>query len=180
MEPPSPQAQEPYGPPEGKPVWPVVIGVISVVFGALGIICTPIGLVMNAHSPVGADMREYFPDSYTSFIRADTVVGLGVSVLLLAAGICLLKRRPVTRGLHTGYAIANICRAVLTAVLMMTMVLPAVRDAAARGEVEVALTVGIVVGAIGGLLGGMAYPVFLLIWFGRSKIARQVRQWGVG
>lgn len=178
MEP--PQVQAPYAPPEGKPVWPIVIGVISVIFGAIGIISVPVGLMISARGPATDDLRKYFPPQFMSFTRVDTVVGLAVSALLLAAGISLLKRRRVTRGLHTGYAIVNICRAVLTAVLTMTMVFPAVRDAAARGEIEGALPVIIVAGAIGGLLSGMAYPVFLLIWFGRSKIARQVRQWGVG
>lgn len=166
-----------YVRPANQPVWPTVVGVISVVFGGLGMICLPVSLAMGTVGSLNRELMERAPDWYASYTAVSGCVQLAIAALLLAGGIYLLKRRPVARRLHVGYALATVCVTFLNTVLMATIVLPAISQATGQGPEQAGLMVGLVAGMIVGFFGGLAYPVFLLIWFSRSKIAGQVRQW---
>jgi len=162
-----------YAPPPRRPVWPIAIGVISIVLGSLGLICTPIVMAISAHGPRVDQVHELFPDWYDSYTKAAAVVGLVGSALLLVAGVYLLKRRPTAKTLHVTYALIQVFAAVVNAILIATAFLPSIRRSGAPEHVKASIIAGWVVG----LAVGLVYPVFLLIWFYRFRIAQQINQW---
>ena len=176
-------SQSPYSQPPGPPplpagaveppprtVWPVVIGVISIVMGSLGLVCTPISLAINAVNPHARQVREFFPPWWRSWEIASTFLAVALGTLLLIGGILLLKRRGPGRALHLAYAFAALALCLLNGLLMsgsFSRIINAPGPAA----------VGMIVGVIGGACGGSIYPFFLLVWFLRGKIAAEVETW---
>jgi len=162
-----------YAPLPKRPAWPTAIGVISVVLGSLGFICTPIVMAAGARNTRGNQVYELFPDWYHSYTMAAFAVGLAIAVVLLLAGIYLLKRRPAAKLLHVTYALIQVFTAVVNAILLVTTFLPSIRQSSAPEHLKTSIIIGWVIG----IPIGLVYPVFLLIWFCRPKIVQQVRQW---
>ena len=136
----------------------------------MGLLCTPVALAINALNPAGQKVYEYMPEWYRTWEIGSGLLGVGFAVLLLIAGISLLKRRPAGRSLHLVYAIAGAAIAVANA-LIFTMLF---------GEMSGmpdAMRFAMIGGGFGGACLGLAYPVFLLIWFLRGSVAREVRGW---
>jgi len=96
-----------------RPKWPKVIGIISIVLGALGLTCGGIGLAL---APMSAKLMETTlegdPLPYGMQVTGIDFliggIGLILSGVLLFAGITGVTRRPVTRPLHLTYAICAI------------------------------------------------------------------------
>ena len=165
----------PYYPPQPRPAWPVVIGVISIVWASLGLICTPVSLAVNFVAPMRHRPLEFFPHWYRLFLIPSALVAIGMAVLLLAAGVQAIRRRPAGATLHLIYAVLGMVITVLSTVVNISLLaglhLP--------GHVGQKSITGVV--AVGSVFGGalaLAYPVFLLIWFARPTIRHEVRQWG--
>jgi len=118
-----------------------------------------------------------FPDWSLYAGAAIQLVTLCGTVLLLIAGIHLIRRRPSARTLHVAYAVC--AAAAATAMLAMQLALansmrwPGVFSPMAGIWRAQMIGMGIV-----NLVLQLAYPVFLLVWFSRSKIRQEVRGWG--
>jgi len=154
----------PWVPPEKKPAWPTVIGVISIVFAGWGLVCAPLFIVINLLNPRIIDSA---PEWYGTYVIIHAFFGILLAVIHLIGGITLLKRRPASMTLLLTYA----CLAVVSGLIACVITF------ITAGSMPAAFQAGRRVGAFVGLLFGMAYPVFLLIWFSRTKIKQQVRQW---
>jgi hypothetical protein len=118
------QGQAPHGqsvqPPEfldlppDPPAWPKVIGIISIVFGSLGIGCmgcSGVGLVIQPMFMGSAEAQfGPMPDVMKPPLSQIIMMPLGalVAAMLIIAGVLLLKRVAVSRVLHIVYAILNI------------------------------------------------------------------------
>ena len=96
-----------------------------------------------------------------------------MAIVLLVAGICLLKRARISRGLYMTYASVNMVLSVVGLVIVLTVVLPTLR----QGEMPKAAATAGTIGAVVGVVIGMAWPLFLLVWFSRRKIRQEVQQW---
>jgi fructose-specific phosphotransferase system IIC component len=183
--PPSPGGTDFQRPNAGKqPAWPKVIGILSVIFASLGLVCGVLNVVITASgfnetmSSFSDEQSREFQESVkeqTGSIEAfGSVAGLVIAGILLAAGITLLKRRrQLSRKLHLLYAIAAILVNVITGVLMLLVLLnlEAPEDNQQAQIMKATMLPGVLLGS----LFGLAYPVFTLVWFLRGKIARQCR-----
>ena len=172
----TPPSQTP--PPQQAPSrssWPTAIGVISIVLGSLGLICTPLSALVSRFSPQIEQVQGNSPDWYMTYSTASLPVGIALAVLLLVAGICLLKRIHASRALHLTYAGANIAWAVIGSIMVITVLFPSFLE----GDMpnKAAVIGGMVGGAIVGMAFGMVWPIFLLVWFRRRKIRQQVQGW---
>ncbi len=170
----TPPSQTP--PPQKAPSkssWPTAIGVISIVLGSLGLICTPLSALVNKFNPQAKDMQAKFPDWWMTYSTASLPVGIALAVLLLVAGICLLKRIHASRALHLTYAGANIAWAVIGSIMVITVLFPSFLES----DMPKAVAMGAIGGAIVGMAFGMVWPIFLLVWFRRRKIRQQVQGW---
>jgi len=182
MQPPAPplgQALSPYaqppGYPERKPKWPIVIGVLSIVFGSLGLLCTPINMLQMQVGETAQTSRMIFPEWYLRVTLVESLFGLVLAGVLLTAGILAVRRKPACRGFHLAYAVLTLVQLVIGGILYYRMV-GEVDLSGLKQPVQSAARMGLRIGGAAMILGAI-YPVFLLIWFSRTKIRDQVRQW---
>ena len=87
-------------------VWPKVIGIISIAWGCLGLVGLPVTILMRHFNRQQQQVIEAMPDWYRLLQPVIYVMGAAFAVLLLAAGLTTLRRRPVGRTLHLVYVIA--------------------------------------------------------------------------
>lgn len=158
--------------PPRKPVWPTVIGVISIVLASLAIICTPVSLAINAANPAYANLMGRLPEWFATYQLVATFFGIGASFLLLAGGIQLVRRRPSARAILLIYAGIGLAGQVVG--------LLAVGSALSGADLAGPERAGFIGGMCGGMVAGLAYPVFLLIWFLRGGIRREMATWSPG
>jgi len=177
-QPPQPQQQPQYTqwqqvppPMPRRSSWPTVIGVISISLASLGLICIPISVAGTALSPSSPQIDEFMPAWFSVYQMTSYAISMGMSVLLLVAGILLLKRRPAGRTLHLVHAMISMVMAVFGAVITVMIVSRMAEGAPAP------MRAAFIGGAIGGTVFGMAYPIFLLVWFFRRKIVDEVYTW---
>lgn len=95
------------------PLWPKVLGIVSIVLGAFGLVCGGLGLLMAPvmGGIVGGQLNGApLPDAWKvgPIDIAIGVVGLVLSIVLLFAGILLVGRSPKARMLHLLYAVPAI------------------------------------------------------------------------
>jgi uncharacterized membrane protein YccC len=79
-------------------------------------------------------------------------------------------RRGIGRSLHLVYGAAGILIAIGNVVVIAMTLLGA--------EMVGPMRIGFIAGIVVGVPLGMIYPIFLIIWFLRSKIRQEVAAWG--
>ncbi len=171
-----PPLQPQYAPPEKKPAWPIVIGIISIVLASLGLLCFPLSIVSNKLNPEAVEWEKSLPDWYSTYTIVVSLFGVGMTIGLLIGGILLIRRRAIARPLHMLYGAFGAFMCILGFVMLFTVVLPSLSAANFPPEREIIVKIVSVVGTI----VGAVYPVFLLIWFSRGRIRDQVRSWAAG
>jgi hypothetical protein len=170
-----------------SPVWPTVIGVISIVFGLLGALQGCGGIVM----PFAMNgLTGLMPDDQSKAVFAGMsdhlawgvaagVTGMAVGVLLLTAGIGMVQRRRWGVRAHTIWAVLAILQSGVGGVYGFLIQQSQFQAMKAGGmpptpfPMEAFAAVGVLVG----LLFACAYPVFMLVWVFRSVIRDQVAGW---
>jgi len=154
--------------PRKTPSWAIVIGVISIVLAGLALICTPISLAVTALIPEGTEVYECYPPWYRTYTMFTAMLGIVMAVVLLLAGISLLRRRNIAAALHLAYGVISAIMVILNIGIMAASIdIPEVPDATKPG-------------LIGGMIGsfiGLVYPVFLIVWFMRRKIREEMANW---
>lgn len=171
--------------------WPTVLGVIAIIFGALGVF----GGCLTVASPFVARWmeRNFIGPSDVNILGLPTstdmvalVVGLGVleatlGVWLLVGGIGLARRRRASAWPLKTWAVAKVFYVVISTVVMAVLQQPQMEAMAqdpsmaplGSGFVEMMTYVGVVIQ----ILWGSALPVFLLIWLSRRPIREEMSAW---
>jgi hypothetical protein len=166
-------------PPTQRSVWPSVIGIISIVLASLGIICMPIGLAFNSYNrmnPKQAELMADFPSWYGTYQIASSILYVMLYVLLLVAGILLVRRRlAAARSAHLIFALANLLA--LGVGMAMLAVLNQAISQSVSSDMRHGMQVGLMFGGACTLIIAGAYPVFLLVWFSRSRIRQEINAW---
>lgn len=171
------------------PKWPKVIGIISIVLGALGFTC--IGLqtasiffqeqlmglaAQGTNAPPPPTMEP------TPALIGASVLGILLNVLLIAAGIATLARSPKGRTLHLVYAVVSIISSFAGSYvgIQAQQAYNADMDAYAEqypesifaqqhvqsAEMRPIMQLG---GVAVSLVIALSWPLFCLIWFTLSK-----------
>jgi hypothetical protein len=154
-----PPASPPPVPPvqvSQRPVWPLPIGVISIVVAVIACL-RALGAFATLFMAAGG------------WMLAAGCFGLAVGLVLLAGGIKLLRRDPQARGLHIGYACLQL--------LMIGISVGFLSRAWFGGGGPVALPAQFWALFLARVGIGAAYPVFLLIWFFRPSVRAEVDSW---
>lgn len=159
------------------PKWPKVVGILSIVFGALNLVCNGLGAVSAFMMPTFMKSAEAqspggFPPAMTTLnplVSLLMLVSLAFGLLLLLAGIMTLNRRAVGRPMHIVYSLGALVMLVVGIIFQLQQVDEIgawVRDNpdAAFSQQWSPMTTYISM-AIGIVIGG-GYPVFCLVWFG--------------
>jgi hypothetical protein len=161
-----------------RPTAVTVFGILNIVFGIMGITCTPIGLLMSSVSqgllegiPEAQQMQNPFQEmmsdpAFTTYTYVSTALGMAASAALLAAGIGLLKLRPWGRYISIGYAIYSWLSVILGGIISYYFVYaPMMERMAEEGGPQTAPFMGSMVGGmLGGFCFGLVYPTILFIF----------------
>lgn len=189
-----PPAAPPTAPIPAAPkpaVWPTVLGVVMIVFGAGGVLLGGWGAVVNLFlidffaglggqgNPAAATaMRDWsLPMGLLSLVNA------AAAGLLLAAGIGMVRRRRWSIRAATLWAWIKIVLVVLgavAAVFMQRVQFEAMTQNAANGPA--AMPRGVMVGVLVviGLFTvawGWALPIFTLVWLRLAGSRREIATW---
>jgi len=177
---------EPFPPTDGTPdlppvppSWPKVIGIISIIWGSLGLVCGGCGMAMPIM--MGAFMGgqgQTLPPSMTLNPPQLIVTAIGMvgSILLIAAGVSTVSRKPVGSMLHIAYALLSVPISLLATYFawksqgqMAQWVLDNPSNPMAQAMSSPGQQAGQMIGLAFGVLLGLAYPIFCLVWFGIVK-----------
>lgn len=146
--------------PAKAPTFIKVFSILNMVFGGLGLICTPINFISipMAMQTLG---HSALMKSYLIFSSLWGFVG---AVVLLASGIGLWKLRAWARKLAVGYSVL----ALILGLAGIAVVLSAFGDLSAGNEMERAQKIGGIVGGVIGGLVGLLYNVLLIVFLNRQ------------
>ena len=179
-----------------RPGWPKTVGILSIVFSSLVLVCGGAGLAMvPAMEGFFAGMMESqlngapppptMPPTDAVFF-ANGVILLVRNAFLLIAGVMTLKRKGLGRTMHLIYALVGVLSAVFGSYASVR------GTAAQQAEMEVWLAENgdtdfgrqmqqqydnqqqmqgpiQIATVVGGLSVSLAWPVFCMIWFGMVK-----------
>lgn len=156
-----------------RPMILTVFGILNIAFGVLGVLCTPLSLIglffrPDPNNPVVQIIQD------NAFYRYWMIgsVGMGViaSVVLLVAGIGLLRMQNWGRLVSFGYSVYAILAGLAGMVVTMAVLVPALKS---QGSNNPAAMAGLIGGVAGGMIGGciaLVYPILLLIFLNRPKV----------
>ena len=156
-----------------------VFGTLNLLFGIFGVCClgfsgalmfVPFGPQMSRDN-VPLQLMEESP-LYRAFNQAEVLFGFISSVILIVAGIGLLRLRPYGRTLSIGYGIYAIAMDALSTTVNLGFVFPILFEKANAAEGGIAL-VGVWAGLIGGISGtvlGLVYAGLLLYFMYRPNM----------
>jgi hypothetical protein len=170
-----------------SPAWPKVIGILSLVWACLGLTCGACGVGWMLVGPalMPPDMRAQMPPNLmgTPAMWVNMTLSMINTVLLLVAGVVTLRRHAAGRLLHLGWAVIAIVLWGAGVYLQIGQQEALKQWAAqnpdtpfARQMNSLGSQIGQMAGMVIGAIFGLAYPVFLLIWFGAVK--RSHKDWG--
>lgn len=182
-----------------RPTAILVIGILNIVFGALGLICNPIKIVgsLVPTPEAGAPEMAGMPPEQSEMMRKlnevsmspavktyqifDGGIGFLFSAILLAAGIGLLVMKPWGRTLSLVYAFYGIAAAIATMVFSWMMIITPLFQLVEQAPDPQAKQI-MQFGAYGGMGGALAqscfsavYPVVILIVLTRPSITRALQ-----
>lgn len=181
----SPESSPPWEQVDGleRPKWPKVVGIISIILASLGLVCGGLGTVWGIVAPgfietaLGEDGIPV-PDGMKMHLTdyVIVIVGMGLSVVLLLAGIAAVSYRPTTRVMHLIYGGASIPMTVWSYLNQSAKQANIADWAKNYPDNEIAQGInqqsnggGQLIGLALMLLLGFGIPLFYLIWFGLVK-----------
>jgi hypothetical protein len=175
---PPPQQQVPpgypdYTPAPKPPVWPLVVGILSTIFGSLGLLCACASIPMNIMNPAAQQALQQFPEWWRTYQIISGLFGFLMAVVLLSGGICLIRRRPAGLPLSVAYGVLGLIGSVLNTIITVSGMAGFQMPGPMGGSMKSVMMVSPFVG----LIFGAGYPIFLLIWFARPSIRQEVRSW---
>jgi hypothetical protein len=198
-----PPADLPAATPPPSYSWAKAIGILSVSFGGLSVLCGfgamitqglfkdslamryPAAKSSSGSQPVSIPAEVLTPPDWARHGQlADQLIAILAAGLLLAGGICLLRRRRVGRSLHLAYMAVQVVAVCVGAYFTIAYSRYLEEAALSHASVAAEATVRRMyqirrnVAVSVSLVFGLAYPVFLLIWFLRPKIRRDMAAWG--
>lgn len=155
-----------------RPISITVFGVLNLVFGGMGICGGIVGvsaMVLAQTSQLGQNPVQDVMNQnlvWEGFNRINMGLGFLMAVVLLVAGIGLLKEKKLGRNLSNVYGIYGIMTSLISLSLFVVVLRPALMPI-----VQNNLPVGAITfwSGIGGGLLGLVYPILLLVFVNRDK-----------
>lgn len=163
--------------------WPAVIGIIAIVWAALGLLGAIGGLASTGLIDFsGPQMpKGRAAEMLKSWTWMSSVIGLVLGALLLATGIGLLSRRRWSRKTGMAWAITNL-PLVLAGTFVTNRMMESTFETMSQDPNLAGMPAGIARASAGlgfavGICWGWAIPLFLLIWLLRGKIKAEMATW---
>ncbi len=182
--------------PERRSTWPTVIGILAIVFGALGVLGACMGMASYVFVAIVGGQMQGMPGVQKAQLEVMrqymvpnsifVVVGTVVAAWLLVAGIGVLRRRPWSRGATVSWAVAKIIYAIPASVLGYfhnKAQLEAMEQAAIDSGTPIPTGIFTIMQSVGVAMMGWsmlwvwALPLFLIIWFRSAPVKTEVERW---
>jgi len=161
--------------PPPPPGWPKGVGITSIVWGSLGMLCGVCGvggiLMQSWAFQLAAEKNGPAPDVLrTPPIQAVfAVIGTGFALVLLFGGISTVRRKAVGRMLHIVWAALSLLMSIPSTIVgvqaMLAQAAWKADNATDPWAQQIKPEIGLVILVIMTLLA-LAWPVFCLFWFG--------------
>ncbi len=187
-----PPSLRPAADPLRTTTWPMVLGIICIVFGVLGALGGACGVAGQFIQDVffgsmsQPDESEAMLEAMSRY-RVHTIVvliaSMIVAALLASGGIGLTSRRSWSRRVLLHWSWIRMLVAVASLVVQYLAQQAMMQALAENPEAQMPPQFGYMMGAVGGVmfLFGLAWawalPVFCLVWFNREPIRREMSQW---
>jgi hypothetical protein len=136
-----------------RPTSITVFGILNIVFGAMRLLATPLGIIMMFFRPRNMTLSE----GYKAWLMFCSVIGLACAVLLIILGIGLLKLKPWARVWTLRYGLFAIGWVILEMILSIIFI-----SSGGYG-----FSPDVMPGVIGGFCGGIVgliYPILLVVF----------------
>lgn len=182
--------------------WPIAIGIVCVIFGALGsfggCVMMSVNIFVNkllamlegvSGNTPGLDVQVAQIRTLAQYQMVGIVlaaVSLVLAVLLLVSGFGLLKRRPWSVRSAVTWAVLKLVYSLPStayAFMINRAQFPAMEEAAANSPNAPPAGLYSLMGSMSatnviiGMAWAWALPIFLLVWFYRRKIKEETRTW---
>lgn len=159
-----------------RPSWPKVVGIISIVWGSLGLVCNGCGLaspLLMGMVPMPPGETERPPSMQPSgLMLALAAFSLLWAVFLIIAGVATIQRSAAGRLMHLVYALGSVVLlgfAILVQFQQAAAMDQWVKDHASSAFAKAHNPSFMYVGLAISVVFGLAYPGFCLVWFGLIK-----------
>lgn len=158
------------------PLWPKVVGAVSLAWGLISLTCAGCGLVTPVIVATFLPPEMMNPPPPFARMSPEMVLsaamGAVVAIVLLAAGAATLGRKRAGRTLHLVYtvlALVSVAIGILVQFRMQAQIAQFVQqnpDHPMAQQMGAGGGMGQWLGVAFGVVIGLAYPVFCLVWFG--------------
>ena len=156
---------------EPKPASIKVFGILNIVFGAMGIVGSVMGMtffIFIQSTEFAQEIRSMMEaqniESYWTFMQFSSCFGGILSLLLLACGVGLLLGQNWGRNGSLGYAAIQTLYTLVSTVLSMSMM---------KHEESLIFNAG---GATCGVLLALIYPICIMIFLTRPNIVEALKE----
>jgi hypothetical protein len=171
-----------------EPSWPMVVGVVAIVFGALGMLAggyglfAPLLISRMSGFAANAPVDVFGPmERWKWFLAAINAVGLLLAIALLTGGIGLASKRPWSRALLLLWAVLKVPYALAMVSVTISMQrdqFAAMQTAGAPAAIGSAVgSVMVTIVSVVTLTWYLALPTFVLIWLSRRSARELVLRW---
>lgn len=172
-----------------RPTSVTVFGILNIVFALLGFCAIAVSLAgpviqkaaeqaaadagQQANEDPGQKLQKAIAANQGLQLLGQIQAGLGgiASIVLLIAGIGLLKMQPFGRTLSIGYAIYDILSKIVFLVINLILMMPVFETVQQEAPGAAGALGGLLMGSAAcGLIFTLIYPIVLLIFMMRSKV----------
>lgn len=164
------------------PGWPKVVGIVSIVFAALGLVCGGLGVAWMGFGPgvmqgAANNMQGGMPPALTTHnpvMLTLAIVGTLWSLLLLVGGVMCVNRKSVARPMLLIWSVGGAVLTVINIKFQLDMQAEIAQWVSDNPNADFSQQAGSgglsnVLGLAIGVVMGLAWPAFCLIWFGLVK-----------
>lgn len=165
--------------------WPHLIGVICMVIGVLGIFAGVLSIVGSYWSDWMGEMMNDAEVTATLNVSAQwRYVLISISVLkallagiLVMTGILIARRKSNGRKWSVRYSLLQILFAFISCGVALLMQSQSLAELTSITPEQASASDLASFGAVAGFFWTLILPIFLLLWFRRSKIKQEVVDW---
>lgn len=179
-----------------KSSWPIVLGIICVVFGILGVLGGMCGIgssvlqgMLAGAMPSDPEMQEMqaaFTHLWPLMLATQTFE-MVIAIVLAVGGFALISRRPWSRKTllwWSGLRMVAVIGSVLVMYQFQQAILQMAQEVGSQDGanpmppmIGMFMNFGFGISAAFRIIWGWALPIFVLIWMNRDKIRSEVQAW---
>lgn len=146
-------------PAQARPASVTVFGILNIIFGAMGLLATPLGILVIFATPRTMNLSA----GVKVWLLFGSLVGLACAVVLIVTGIGLLKLKPWARIWTFGYGLFAIGWGILGMIVNIISM-----STGGYGYSSQQLP-GVIGGFCGGIVG-LIYPILLVVFMRKENV----------